>query len=157
MEKLRSSLEAHKSALELALDMIFLSLTKDVKTDTTEILNDTSAIKDDTALILQEIAQLQSRLPDAAAAPNDYILQKFLEDMATYTEKTLDVDMFYSDGMSSRALPIVDEHDHSSPKSPRYDLPILGPQHPVALVASQSNSQNPGDSLKNGINYPASP
>lgn len=156
MEKLRSSLEAHKSALELALDMIFLSLTKDVKTDTTEILNDTSAIKDDTALILQEIAQLQARLPDTAAAPNDYILQKFLEDMATYTEKTLDVDMFYSDGMSSRALPIVDEHDHSSPKSPRYDLPILGPQHPVALVASQSNSQNPGDSLKNGINYPAS-
>ncbi|KAM5379152.1 hypothetical protein ACJA88_005712 [Fusarium oxysporum] len=157
MEKLRSSLEAHKSALELALDMISLSLTKDIKTDTTEIRNDTPAIKDDTALILQEIAQLQARLPDTAAAPKDYILQKFLEDMVTYTEKTLDVDMFYSDGMSSRALPIVDEHDHNSPKSPRYDLPISGSQDPVALVASQLDSTNPGDSLKNGINYPASP
>ncbi|RYC85486.1 hypothetical protein BFJ63_vAg11586 [Fusarium oxysporum f. sp. narcissi] len=157
MEKLRSSLEAHKSALEPALDMISLSLTKDIKIDTTEIRNDTPAIKDDTALILQEIAQLQARLPDTAAAPMDYILQKFLEDMATYTEKTLDVDMFYSDGMSSRALPIVDEHDHSSPKSPRYDLPSLGPQDPAALVAIQSDSPNPGDALKNGINYPASP
>ncbi|KAH7219453.1 hypothetical protein DER44DRAFT_761006 [Fusarium oxysporum] len=157
MEKLRSSLEAHKSALELALDMISLSLTKDIKVDTTEIRNDTTTIKDDTALILQEIAQLQARLPDTVASPNDYILQKFLEDMATYTETTLDVDVSYSDGMSSRALSIVDEHYHSSPKSPRYDLPILGPQYPAALVASQSSdSSNPGDALKNGINHPAS-
>ncbi|ENH61731.1 Chitin synthase A [Fusarium oxysporum f. sp. cubense race 1] len=144
MEKLRSSLEAYKSALELALDMISLSLTKDIKVDTTEIRNDTTAIKDDTALILQEIAQLQARLPDTVASPNDYILQKFLEDMATYTETTLDVDVSYSDGMSSRALSIVDEHYHSSPISPRYDLPILGPQYPAALVASQSSdSSNP--------------
>ncbi|EMT61126.1 Chitin synthase A [Fusarium odoratissimum] len=146
MEKLRSSLEAHKSALELALDMISLSLTKDIKVDTTEIRNDTTAIKDDTALILQEIAQLQARLPDTVASPNDYILQKFLEHMATYTETTLDVDVSYSDGMSSRALSIVDEHYHSSPKSPRYDLPILGPQYPAALVASQSSDSSNPDS-----------
>ncbi|KAF4498895.1 RTA1 [Fusarium agapanthi] len=132
MEKLRSSLEAHKSALELALDMLSLSLTKDIKTDTTEIRNDTAAIKDDTELILQEIAQLQARLPDTAAAPNDYILQKFLEDMATYTEVTLDTNVSCSDGMSSRALSIVDEHDESSPKSLQQDLPILGWQHPSA-------------------------
>ncbi|KAI7759215.1 hypothetical protein LZL87_008592 [Fusarium oxysporum] len=137
MEKLRSSLEAHKSALELALDMLSLSLTKDIKTNTTEIRNDTAAIKDDTALILQEIARLQARLPDTAAAPNDYILQKFLEDMVTYTETTLDVDVSYSDDMSSGALSMVDEHDDNSPESPQHDLPILGPRHPSALVASQ--------------------
>ncbi|KAL7762527.1 hypothetical protein ACKLNR_009062 [Fusarium oxysporum f. sp. zingiberi] len=138
--------------------MISLSLTKDIKVDTTEIRNDTTAIKDATALILQEIAQLQARLPDPAGAPNDCILQKFLEDMATYTETTLDADVSYSDGMSSRALSIDDEHDDSSRKSPRYDLPILGPQDPAALVASQSpDSSNPGNALKNGIDHPASP
>ncbi|KAF5690189.1 Rtm1p-like protein [Fusarium denticulatum] len=137
MEKLRSSLEAHKSALELALDMISLSLTRDIKADTTEIRNDTAAIKDDTALILQEIAELQARLPDTAAAPNDYILQRFLEDMATYTETTLDVNVSYNDGMSSRALSIVDEHDESSPKSLQHNLPILASQNPDALEASR--------------------
>ncbi|KAG5795521.1 hypothetical protein H9Q69_005455 [Fusarium xylarioides] len=158
MEKLRSSLEAHKSALELALDMLSLSLTKDIKTDTTEIRNDTAAIKDDTALILQEIAKLQARLPETAAAPNDYILQKFLEDMATYTETTLDVDLSYSDGMSSRALSTVDEHDNSSTKSPQYNLPTIGSQDPATLVDSQSPySSNPGDALRNGIHHPATP
>ncbi|CVK84839.1 uncharacterized protein FMAN_01765 [Fusarium mangiferae] len=136
MEKLRSSLEAHKSALELALDMLSLSLTKDIKTDTSEIRNDTAAIKDDTALILQEIAELQARLPDTAAAQNDYILQRFLEDMATYTETTLDANLSYSDGMSSRALSIVDEHDETSPKPPQNDLPILAPQRSSALEAN---------------------
>ncbi|KAF4439419.1 Chitin synthase A [Fusarium acutatum] len=158
MEKLRSSLEAHKSALELALDMLSLSLTKEIKTNTTEIRNETAAIRDDTALILQEIAKLQARLPETAAAPNDYILQKFLEDMATYTETTLDVDLSYSDGMSSRALSIADEHDDSSTKSPQYNRPIIGHQDPAALVASQSSdSLHPRDTPKKDINHPDSP
>ncbi|GKU23014.1 unnamed protein product [Fusarium langsethiae] len=104
MEKLRSSLEAHKSALELALDMLTLSLAKDIKTDMSEIRNDTVAIKDDTTQILEEIAKLQARLPETTAAPNDYVLQKFLEDMATYTGTTLDVDEGLSDRASSKAL-----------------------------------------------------
>ncbi|KAF5966574.1 Rtm1p-like protein [Fusarium bulbicola] len=158
MEKLKSSLEAHKSALELALDMLSLSLTKDIKADTTEIRNDTAAIKDDTELILQEIAQLQARLPDTAAAPNDYILQKFLEEMATYTETTLDANVSYSDGTRSRALSIVIEYNDSSPNSPRYDLPTSELQDPTALVVSLSpDSSNPEDAAKNGRYYPTYP
>ncbi|KAI1022659.1 hypothetical protein LB503_000154 [Fusarium chuoi] len=146
MEKLRSSLEAHKSALELALDMLSLSLTKDIKTDTSEIRNDTAAIKDDTAMILQEIAELQARLPDTAAAQNDYILQRFLEDMATYTETTLDANVAYSDGMSSRALSIVDEHDERLLKFPGGNQPVLGCQDTAELVTSQSpDSSSPED------------
>ncbi|KAF5571516.1 chitin synthase A [Fusarium phyllophilum] len=155
MEKLRSSLEAHKSALELALDMISLSLTKDIKADTTEIRNDTAAIKDDTALILQEIAELQARLPDTSAAPNDYILQRFLEDMATYTETTFDANVSYSDGMSSRALSIVDEHDESSPKSLQHDLPILAPQNPSVLEANSLSDRV--DAFRNAVKRLASP
>ncbi|KAF5628815.1 hypothetical protein F52700_7908 [Fusarium sp. NRRL 52700] len=155
MEKLRSSLDAHKSALELALDMLSLSLTKDIKADTTEIRNDTAAIKDDTALILQEIAELRARLPDTAAAPNDYILQKFLEDMATYTETTLDGNVSCSDGMSSRALSIVVEHDDSSPESRQHDLPILAPQHPGTLEANELSERV--DAFKNAAKHLASP
>ncbi|CCT76144.1 uncharacterized protein FFB20_09145 [Fusarium fujikuroi] len=84
--KLRSNLEAHKAALELALDMLALHTAKAIKTDTTEIRNDTSAIKDGTAQILQEISQLQAQLSNR----DNYILQKFLEDMTTYTENDLD-------------------------------------------------------------------
>ncbi|KLP00725.1 uncharacterized protein FFB20_08742 [Fusarium fujikuroi] len=136
MEKLRSSLEAHKSALELALDMISLSLTKDIKTDTTEIRNDTAAIKDDTALILQEIAQLQARLPDTAAAPNDYILQRFLEDMATYTETALDAEVDLCDRTSCRSLPIPDEHSQNSPVHVQDHLPIVAAEDPGTYEAS---------------------
>ncbi|KAF5968151.1 hypothetical protein FBULB1_10857 [Fusarium bulbicola] len=86
--KLRSNLEAHKAALELALDMLSLHVTKEIKNDTSEIRNETSAIKDDTAQILEEILPLQQRLPKQGG--NDYILQNFLEEMTTYTEKALD-------------------------------------------------------------------
>ncbi|CZR46637.1 uncharacterized protein FPRO_12087 [Fusarium proliferatum ET1] len=86
--KLRSNLEAHKTALELALDMLSLHITKEIKNDTSEIRNETSAIKDDTTQILEEILRLQKRLPKQGGS--DYILQNFLEEMTTYTEKALD-------------------------------------------------------------------
>ena len=78
MQKLRSSLEAHKSALELALDMLTLSATKDIKAETAEIRKDTAAIKDDTAQILEEITWLQERLPATAAASNILSCKGFL-------------------------------------------------------------------------------
>lgn len=63
-------------------------ITKDIKNDTSEIRNETSAIKDDTTQILEEILRLQKRLPKQGGS--DYILQNFLEEMTTYTEKALD-------------------------------------------------------------------
>ncbi|KAH6886274.1 hypothetical protein B0T10DRAFT_490928 [Thelonectria olida] len=108
IEKLRMSLEAHKSALELALDLLALALTKEIKTDTTELRNDTAAIKDDTAQILEEIARLQSQLPHEAVAPNDFVLQKFLEEMTEYTEDAMDTTLVEDDDdSSSRALPYL--------------------------------------------------
>ncbi|KAL3602843.1 hypothetical protein FPOAC2_07157 [Fusarium poae] len=143
MEKLRSSLEAHKSALELALDMLTLSVTKDIKADTTEIRNDTAAIKDDTSQILEEIARLQARLPVTAAAPNDYILQKFLEDMATYTESTLDVDGGFSDRASSKALSFIDEDEESSYISNQVDISIQNTENEDTVKASQGSQSTP--------------
>ncbi|RKK61041.1 hypothetical protein BFJ69_g17167 [Fusarium oxysporum] len=145
MEKLRSSLEAHKSALELALDMLALALTKDIKTDTTELRNDTTAIKDDTAQILQEIAQLQARLPDTAAAPNDYILQRFLEDMATYTEATLDVDVEFSDRASYKAPSFIDEVAERPTVAASDGPPNLCPSDPSGIVGPQKLNAESND------------
>jgi hypothetical protein len=61
--KFRSSLETHKTALGLALDMVAITIARDIKADTEEIRKDTAAIKDikdDTTLILEEIARLQA-------------------------------------------------------------------------------------------------
>ncbi|KAJ3550305.1 hypothetical protein NM208_g54 [Fusarium decemcellulare] len=118
--KLRSSLEAHKTALELALDMLALHLTREIKSDTTELRSDTAAIKDDTAQILEEIARLQARLPKetSASAPNDFILQRFLEEMTTYTEQALDVPLSdeddEDDDVDSLALSHTEEENSTN-------------------------------------------
>ncbi|KAF4446671.1 hypothetical protein F53441_9713 [Fusarium austroafricanum] len=107
--KLRSNLEAHKAALELALDMLAWHMAKEIKNDTTEIRNDTAAIKDDTEQILEEIARLQERLPKQVG--NDYILQHFLEEMTTYTEKALDGGSIDGGNLSPRASATVTEEE----------------------------------------------
>ena len=139
MQKLKSSLEAHESALELALDMLTLSATKDIKADTTEIRKDTAAIKDDTAQILEEIARLQERLPATAAASNEFILQRFLEDMAAYTESTLDVDGGFSDHASSKALSFIDEEEESSHARNQSDLSVSNTKKEKPVEVSQGS------------------
>ncbi|EEU37490.1 uncharacterized protein NECHADRAFT_86363 [Fusarium vanettenii 77-13-4] len=115
ISKLRSSLEAHKTALEIALDMLALHLTKEIKADTTEIRNDTAAIKEDTTQILEEIARLQARLPPdaAAAASNDFILQRFFEEMTTYTEQALDANsskrLSFDEGPEEGVAPLLQQ------------------------------------------------
>lgn len=83
------------------------SVTKEIKADTTELRNDTAAIKEDTAQILEEIARLQSRLPQQAKAPNDFMLQRFLEEMTEYTEAVLDSET------------LVEDSDDNYPGTPR--------------------------------------
>ncbi|KAG5803635.1 hypothetical protein H9Q74_012098 [Fusarium xylarioides] len=118
--KLRSNLEAHKAASELALDMLSLHVAKEIKNDTSEIRNETSAIKDDTAQILEEILRLQQRLPKQGG--NDYILQNFLEEMTTYTEKALDGASIDGGDSSTKAPSFVLETDERSrrPSDPAY-------------------------------------
>ncbi|KAH7080021.1 hypothetical protein BKA63DRAFT_379606, partial [Paraphoma chrysanthemicola] len=67
MHKYRSNLEAHKSALELALDVVNMSLSRETLRNTEDIRHNTAAlpaIKNDTMQILQEIARLRARLPN---------------------------------------------------------------------------------------------
>ncbi|KAF2465109.1 uncharacterized protein BDR25DRAFT_346390 [Lindgomyces ingoldianus] len=122
MAKLRSNLEARKSALELALDVVVLAITKDIRRDTGDIKQDTrdikdttenikrditelksdagalhehsTAIKTDTSRILEEILRLQTLLPDN-------VLQSF-GDMSSYAESVLDASPRHS----------IDEPEH---------------------------------------------
>ncbi|KAF1937646.1 hypothetical protein EJ02DRAFT_49134 [Clathrospora elynae] len=76
MAKHRSSLEAHKSALEIALEMVAISITRDIKSDTTRIL--------------EEIERLRKRLPldhvQTDRASPTRRLKKYLDDMSCYAE-----------------------------------------------------------------------
>ncbi|KAH7086331.1 hypothetical protein FB567DRAFT_68108 [Paraphoma chrysanthemicola] len=90
MHKYRSNLEAHKSALELALDVVNMSLSRETLRNTEDIRHNTAAlpaIKNDTMQILEEIARLRARLPNdlPPGAPN-IMLQRFLEESTTYAE-----------------------------------------------------------------------
>ncbi|OCK74529.1 hypothetical protein K432DRAFT_409788 [Lepidopterella palustris CBS 459.81] len=85
IDKLRVSLEAHKSTSELALEMVMLSIVRDVKTytsnllnDTAAIINDTTATKADTAHILAEMERLRLQLLDTAHLPENlsHMLQR---------------------------------------------------------------------------------
>jgi len=76
MTKHRSSLEAHKSALEITLGLLSMSVS--------------SSIKNDTAKILREMARMRKRLPvDQArfrrSSPHQ-TLKKELGDIKTFTE-----------------------------------------------------------------------
>ncbi|CZR61494.1 uncharacterized protein PAC_11391 [Phialocephala subalpina] len=86
--KLRSSLEAHKSTLEIAFDMVTMIMAREIKADTQEIRTDTSAIKADTTQILAEIARLQQQLPQDANVRNTsgFMLERYLDNLTTYAE-----------------------------------------------------------------------
>ncbi|KAH7226379.1 hypothetical protein BKA60DRAFT_591811 [Fusarium oxysporum] len=90
--KLRSNLEAHKAALELALDMLSL-LTNTCR---------------------------HQRLPKQGG--NDYILQNFLEEMTTYTEKAMDGASIDGGDSSTNAPSFVLEKEEGSdkPSDPAY-------------------------------------
>ncbi|KAI8713579.1 Helo-like-N domain-containing protein [Fusarium sp. LHS14.1] len=114
VEKLRTSLEAHKLSLELALDVYSLALTKEIKADTTEIRNDTMATRENTERILQQIDDLKAQLPKHVITPNESVLQRFLEEMTTYTELSLDPMIAGSDDDSMRAFYDVQEASAAS-------------------------------------------
>jgi hypothetical protein len=90
MTKFRASLEVHKSALELALEMVTMTVTHEIKNDTTEIRYNSAAIpgiKSDTTQILNEIARLRASLPtDLPQGSTGIILQRFLDESTSYAE-----------------------------------------------------------------------
>ncbi|KAF8861307.1 hypothetical protein BDZ45DRAFT_740374 [Acephala macrosclerotiorum] len=90
MAKLRSSLEAHKSALEIAFDMATMTIAREIKADTQEIRIDTSAIKADTTQILAEIARLQLPPQDVNQNTSGFMLERYPDNLTTHAETVCD-------------------------------------------------------------------
>lgn len=91
MNKLRSRLEAHKSAIDIALDVVSIQLISAAKDDTRDIKENTAQIpeiRQDTADLLRQLASL--RLQTVELERHDggqgIILQKFLDESTSYAE-----------------------------------------------------------------------
>ncbi|KAL0934064.1 uncharacterized protein CTRU02_210863 [Colletotrichum truncatum] len=87
MAKLKSTLEAHKVTLGLALDMISFTALRDVQHDTFAAKQNTEVIMRDSKEILEAIAKLQTKsLGNSREISNSYSLSRYLNELTTYTE-----------------------------------------------------------------------
>ncbi|KAF2115115.1 hypothetical protein BDV96DRAFT_93809 [Lophiotrema nucula] len=135
MAKLRMTLEAHKSALDIALDMVTISLAKEIKNDTEEIKRDTVAIRDDTAQILEEIARLQARLPvdDTKDYAPNFVLQRYLDDLTSYAESEFEIPI------EDRAESLIS--CSTSRKSPEQNNAAVD-KSPIEVIGNPDRSDN---------------
>jgi hypothetical protein len=91
MNKLRSRLEAHKSAINIALDMVSIQLISAVKDDTRDIKQNTAQIpeiRQDTADLLRQLASLRLQIAELKRhdGGQGIILQRFLDESTSYAE-----------------------------------------------------------------------
>jgi hypothetical protein len=89
IRKYRSVLESNRRALEIAIDVLSWTTTREAKKDITAIRDDTVHDKKDTTRILEEIARLQDQLPrdlTQASDGREFLLDKYLESLTSYTE-----------------------------------------------------------------------
>jgi Fungal N-terminal domain of STAND proteins len=97
MNKLRSSLESHKSALDIAPDLTNPLLTSAVKEDTKVIRYTTTSIKQDTSQITDlvlEISSLRAQLNQHQQTDSKaQLLKGFLDDSVVYAETIADSEM----------------------------------------------------------------
>lgn len=138
MKELRSSLEAHKTTLGLALDMVSVyehpqanhpfswltiyrttlkevkKTTEEIRVNTTEIYQDTGDIKQDTARILEAIESLQARLASDDGVRHN-MLQRYLDELTTYAGSVIDAAESIKGIDSDNEVPDVDT-SHSSPR-----------------------------------------
>jgi hypothetical protein len=116
VDKLRVSLEAHKSALDMALEMVamyvynrkiqptmnvdtFRSIAREtnahavqLRNDTSVIINGNDAIKEDTAHIRATIQRWQEILPRTAEFPTEQysVLNRYFDSLTAYTARSED-------------------------------------------------------------------
>ncbi|WXC45862.1 hypothetical protein QX201_005558 [Fusarium graminearum] len=136
---LRMSLEAHRGSLNLALELVSVSLSKAIKSDTAAIRTDVHDIKQDTSQIPQIMDEL-NRLRvivaggdvPAATIGQNYILQQYLDDLTSYAE-TVCNDVEWETDSIVHAL-----SRSSSPSGPRIESPA--PSAPVIQLETSADA-----------------
>ncbi|KAF2124909.1 hypothetical protein P153DRAFT_360558 [Dothidotthia symphoricarpi CBS 119687] len=168
INKLRSSLESHTTALDLALQLVNTTIVREVKKDTTNILEDTAAIKDDTAKIREELELLRARLTaaEAVASTSAPVLQlaaaasaggSTLVASEDHSAQTSNIMLQrYLDNLTSYADSVCDPNDRdhwdtplsSSPVSPiREDIFVKDKEHVSAQSTLPRNSATASSSV----------
>ncbi len=113
--QLRQRLEAHKSVLEITLEVAELSVLHDVRGDTREILAELATLK-------LQVAELST----AGPGPNP-VLQRFLDDSVTYAESLANP---FSDDIED--LPVRNAADNDSSKHASAASPDFDASQPVS-------------------------
>ena len=102
MKHLNTSLEANRRALGIAVDVLTLKFTRDIKRDTSVLVEDSSVIKHNTERILVGLEDLRKQLP--VEAERAFVLRSYLENLTTYTESVYaEADMEPVDGIEISA------------------------------------------------------
>jgi hypothetical protein len=85
-----------------AAEILYSTITRDIKKDTTELKGDMSdikqdptAIKQDTADILTLISKLKNLQRDRPQARDNFMLQRYLDELTTYAETTYQESVMY--------------------------------------------------------------
>ncbi|KAJ5720742.1 uncharacterized protein N7483_008676 [Penicillium malachiteum] len=104
MAAIRMSLATHRISLNLALQLISLSLAKTTQDHTTAIRGEVVSVKQDTGLIvviLEELGRLRSIVANSTASntagDQSYILNRYLDSLSSYAESVCDDAVQFSD------------------------------------------------------------
>ncbi|KAL6912584.1 hypothetical protein FSST1_010344 [Fusarium sambucinum] len=144
---LRISLEAHRASLNLALELVSVSLSKAIKNDTTAIRTDVHDIKQDTSQISQimdELTRLRAIVAGgdvpAATIGQNYVLQQYLDDLTSYAE-TVCNDVEWETNSSVQALSHSSSRSGLQKESPAPVIQIETSADTSSQVASLPNSR----------------
>ncbi|KAM0226797.1 hypothetical protein ACHAPO_012063 [Fusarium lateritium] len=144
---LRISLEAHRASLNLALELVSVSLSKAIKNDTKAIRTDVHDIKQDTSQISQimdELTRLRAIVAGgdvpAATIGQNYVLQQYLDDLTSYAE-TVCNDVEWETNSSVQALSHSSSRSGLQKESPAPVIQIETSADTSSQVASLPNSR----------------
>ncbi|KAL3593306.1 hypothetical protein FPOAC2_07602 [Fusarium poae] len=149
---LRMSLEAHRGSLNLALELVSISLSKAIKGDTTAIRTDVHDIKQDTSQIPQimhELTRLRAIVAGdefpAAIIGQNYILQQYLDDLTSYAE-TVCNDVEWETVSSAHTLSRSSSRSGPRDESSNPGIHLEKSTDASSQVASQPNTRVHGES-----------
>ncbi|KAI4693498.1 uncharacterized protein J4E88_001870 [Alternaria novae-zelandiae] len=131
MLKYKSILHTHQMALNMAIETLNISVSKDIKVNTANLLIDTSEIKEDTSQILQAIAKLQASLPDQGRDGTHFILRRYLDSLTSYAESS------FGRGSTQNL-----EDESSKPSPFEEKLALIDDDPPLHLATSSSAEQS---------------
>jgi cell division protein FtsB len=147
----KGTLSAHRAALDLAVDVINLSLSREIKTTVDETLENTNDIKTgidetkaNTDRILEAIAALQARLPQELhgqrqilGVDSTFMLQKYLDELTEYAETVVGGDGYVSDPEIPRGS---FERPRSRASSPTYPVIAIDSAHQMTFTVPYDES-----------------